>query len=334
MKEVEIIGGGLSGLSLGIYLRKLGVPVRVLEAGSYPRHKVCGEFVCGVGHGVLQEMGIAAVFSEALRHQKMAWWIGDDQVMRENLPQTAYGLSRFHMDAMLAEMFVDAGGELVTGQRVQRKDNDGLVWAVGKRKRGGDWIGLKVHVHGADLEGLEMHVGKRGYLGLCGVEKGRVNCCGLFRLNRELDRKNLLMSYLEVNGMDCLRERFSAWEVDEASHCATAGFSMGGQQRPGLFCVGDATHLIPPFTGNGMSMAIESAWLAAPWLAKYARGDLDWRQACEGNVTSSASYFKKRTSLARGLHPLLLSRLGRQVMKWSGKSGVLPFGPLFKHLRT
>ena len=52
MREIEIVGGGLSGLSLGIYLRRRGVPVRILEAGAYPRHKVCGEFVCGVSNDV------------------------------------------------------------------------------------------------------------------------------------------------------------------------------------------------------------------------------------------------------------------------------------------
>ena len=42
MKAVTIIGGGLSGLCLGIGLRQRGVPVRIIEAGTYPRHKVCG----------------------------------------------------------------------------------------------------------------------------------------------------------------------------------------------------------------------------------------------------------------------------------------------------
>ena len=69
MREIEIVGGGLSGLSLGIYLRKRGVPVRILEAGGYPRHKVCGEFVCGVSSDVLAEMGISDVFAKARRHQ-------------------------------------------------------------------------------------------------------------------------------------------------------------------------------------------------------------------------------------------------------------------------
>ena len=51
MRKIEIIGGGLSGLSLGLSLLRRGVAVRIIESGSYPRHKVCGEFVCGVSTG-------------------------------------------------------------------------------------------------------------------------------------------------------------------------------------------------------------------------------------------------------------------------------------------
>jgi len=43
MKRVQIVGGGLAGLTLGLRLRQFGVPVDLYEAGSYPRHRVCGE---------------------------------------------------------------------------------------------------------------------------------------------------------------------------------------------------------------------------------------------------------------------------------------------------
>lgn len=334
MKTIEIIGGGLSGLSLGIYLRKLGVPVRILEGGSYPRHKVCGEFVCGVSVQVLEQMGIREVFKSARQHEGLAWWMGDDLMMREQLPRQAMGLSRYRMDADLAAVFETAGGELLVGTRANAADEEGRIWATGKRKRRGQWIGLKVHARDVDLNGLEMHVGKRGYLGLSGVEDGRVNCCGLFKVDKAVDRKNMLAGYLWANGLHALHERFCNWDIDEESFCATAGFELGAQERSGAFCVGDAALLIPPFSGNGMSMAIESSCLAGPWLAKFAKGDLAWQEACQAYDADCDRYFSKRMRLAGSLHPLLFNGFGRGLLKWSATGGVLPFGFLFNHLRS
>lgn len=334
MRKIEIIGGGLSGLSLGLSLLRRGVAVRIIESGSYPRHKVCGEFVCGVSNAVLDDMGITDVFVDARRHRNLKWWMGNELVLRDELPEEAIGLSRYRMDADLAESFQSAGGELVTAKRVGSGDADGRVWAVGKRKRKGKWIGLKVHAKNVNLDGLEMHVGQRGYLGLSGIEDGRVNCCGLFRINKEVEKDNILASYLKINGLDQLHEKFCQWDIDESSFSATAGFSLGAQESQGAFCVGDASLLIPPFTGNGMSMAIESSWLATPWLEKFSRGDLGWLDACSGYSSSCEDYFGKRMRLAGGLHPLLFNRAGRSLLKWSALSGLLPFGFLFKQLRS
>jgi len=43
--DLIIIGGGLAGLSSAILSSRQGLKVLVIEKGSYPRHKVCGEFI-------------------------------------------------------------------------------------------------------------------------------------------------------------------------------------------------------------------------------------------------------------------------------------------------
>ena len=65
-KPITIIGGGLAGLTLGIGLRQLGAPVTIWEAGRYPRHRVCGEFISGNGQAVLQRFGLLARFEQGL----------------------------------------------------------------------------------------------------------------------------------------------------------------------------------------------------------------------------------------------------------------------------
>src|SRR5712671_5995951 len=64
-KHITIIGGGLAGLTLGIGLRLGKVPVTILEAGCYPRHRVCGEFVSGRGQDVLARLGLRDIFLRA-----------------------------------------------------------------------------------------------------------------------------------------------------------------------------------------------------------------------------------------------------------------------------
>lgn len=336
MRSVHIIGGGLAGLSLGVYLRKQNVPVKITEAGRYPMHKVCGEFICGVSNHVLQDLGVADVITQSIEHRSMTWWMQDSVVMKDKLPTVAWGLSRYKIDEDLARLFVNLGGHLSEGSKFTDEDSEGIVWAIGKRKKRGRWIGLKIHVLDAEVEGLEMHVGHRGYIGLCGVEGGRTNCCGLFRVDKSAkgSGSELIEKYLEHNGLFQLGKRFHGWGKDKVSFTATAGFSFGTQEQAGQLCVGDASYLIPPFTGNGMSMALESAWLASPWILQFAQEEISWSQAVDGYHNECVAFFQKRMRLSTAMQPLLFHRFGRTMLKTAALSGVLPFEFLFRQLRT
>ena len=114
-RVIEIIGGGLAGLSLGIALRRAGIPVVLHEAGDYPRHRVCGEFIAGLETRTLDELGVAAALSGALPHAEVAWSIGERAPQVQRLPSPALALIRHTLDARLAEMFNASGGELSTG---------------------------------------------------------------------------------------------------------------------------------------------------------------------------------------------------------------------------
>jgi len=64
-QRVQIIGGGLAGLTLGIGLRQHDVPVTIIEAGHYPRHRVCGEFISGAGLQSLARLGLRQKLDQA-----------------------------------------------------------------------------------------------------------------------------------------------------------------------------------------------------------------------------------------------------------------------------
>ena len=95
MKQITIVGGGLGGLTLGIGLRRKGVPVTVWEAGQYPRHRVCGEFISGRGQKVLQELGLRGKLLEAgaVRAETAVFFLGKARTPVRPLPEPALCIS-------------------------------------------------------------------------------------------------------------------------------------------------------------------------------------------------------------------------------------------------
>src|SRR5258706_11452500 len=94
---ITIVGGGLAGLSLGIALRQRKIPVVLWEAGQYPRHRVCGEFISGRGVQALQRMDLLDSVRQAeprLAQTAMAF-SEQKSFRRRTLPEPALCISRF-----------------------------------------------------------------------------------------------------------------------------------------------------------------------------------------------------------------------------------------------
>ena len=335
MKRIEIAGGGLAGLSLGIALRKHDVPVLVREAGSYPRHKVCGEFINGVTLETLEVLGIAGIFKKALRHSRTRWWVGSREILDAEMARPALGMSRWEMDLALRNLFLRQGGELQVKDRVTCEPREGLVWTAGRRlEKDSEWLGLKGHFEGVPLEGgLEMHIGDGGYVGLTPITEdgSRLNVCALFK-RRALRGENLMVSYLRECGLGDLSERLEEGSLDQASMTGVSGFHLGAQRaEDGMCSLGDAERMIPPFTGNGMSMAFESAETALEPLLRYSQGG-EWDQ-CRGEINDALEQrFRKRVSFALKLHRFLTTSAGRGGLSLAAQSGLLPFNWLHRQL--
>jgi hypothetical protein len=126
-----------------------------------------------------------------------------------------------------------------------------------------------------------MHLAANGYVGLARVEEDRINVCGLFRLDPKLSGKGpqTLERYMRAGSLARLAERVFAARLDEESFLGVAGFRLGRQTRPeALALLGDAWGMIPPFTGNGMSMAFESAAIAVEPLHSWRVGRATWEK--------------------------------------------------------
>jgi len=335
-RPIEIVGGGLAGLSLGLALRRADVPVRVHEAGRYPRHRVCGEFIAGLSETTIDRLGLGPVLAGALRHVDVAWSLGDGPTRLQRLPQPALALSRHVLDAQLAEHFVAAGGDLRTGSRLDAATpTPGRVIATGRPRSGqAVWLGLKAHWGDLPLtRPLEMHVGEHGYVGLARIA-GRVNVCGLFR-RRPLSRRGpgLLVDYVRAAGLSALAGRLASAACDHDSFCAVAALEFGRRVAPPTgIQLGDAGATIAPFTGNGMAMAFQSAETALPVLLDYAQGRIDWSGA-EGTVAAALRRrFRLRLASAGLLHPFLLQPWRQRWFSWLHRAQLVPFRPLYAAL--
>src|SRR4029077_21229605 len=101
-KSVTIVGGGLAGVTLGIGLRQRGVPVTLWEAGRYPRHRVCGEFISGRGLEVLTRLDLRKKFERAgaALASTAEFFSTRSGSGARSLPSSALCLSRYVMDEL------------------------------------------------------------------------------------------------------------------------------------------------------------------------------------------------------------------------------------------
>lgn len=335
--EITIAGGGLAGLSLAIALRQRDIPVTVIEAGSYPRHRVCGEFISGVSFETLGNLGIAGFFHDALWHQTLSWHDQGNRFYQGKLPEPALGISRLALDHRLKNRFEELGGELITGTRVRHEPDQGFVWAAGRRATKGRWLGLKAHFRGIPMNAhLEMHSGNNGYAGLAGVEDNWINVCGLFKIDRSIEAKgpDLLPAYLEAGGNHALAELLRGANCREGSFSAVAGFELGRQPAiPGVVCIGDAESMIPPFTGNGMSMAFQSAEIAIEPLVAWSEDSISWETAKDRIASDLRKRFRRRLTTAVALHHVILHPSGRKLLRSLSAAHLLPFRPALSLVR-
>ena len=65
--------------------------------------------------------------------------------------------------------------------------------------------------------------------------------------------------------------------------------------------------MIPPLTGNGMSMAFESAELAIAPLAAWSRGEIAWSDARQKIARDCDAAFARRLAWAKWLQCLVLT---------------------------
>jgi len=209
--DAVVIGAGIGGTCAALSLAQRGARVMLVEAGDFPRHKVCGEFLSPESRATFYRLGVEDAILEAGALPVHATRIiSNTGVLRVPLPPGALALSRFRLDALLWSA-AKAGGVLCQAQTRVKKVADNVVETATKAihakaviaapGRGASWlkhnepntratsiqapryIGLKAHFRNVRLEAgvVELHTWRGGYCGLVRVEDGFTNVCLLSR---------------------------------------------------------------------------------------------------------------------------------------------------------
>lgn len=267
-----ILGGGLSGATAAIAARLQGSPVTLVEKSVFPRHKVCGEFLSPEVLPLLAQMGLEAKFAAenpAPMRRVVLNFGGREK--RFPLPETAYGLSRYKLDAMLFQRAQELG--VVTTRETEASPT---IVATGRGalpggsgEKGQRLFGFKAHFRGTVNDAVELYFIPGGYVGVNPVEGGITNVCGLCSESalRKLDFNvdNLISENPALRNRLQPMERLWDWLF-----VGPLVFTNRFKTKPNAFYTGDAVSFVDPFTGSGMLAALHSGWLAGSMAAQGA----------------------------------------------------------------
>ena len=294
--ETIIVGGGPAGAATACALAAAGRDAVLIERADAPHHKVCGEFLSVETQTQLLALGVDAAALGAAAIDQVAVYSPTRNVTAA-LPFRALSLSRYRLDDVLLRRAGTLGAQIKRGIGVRNVTPDGegwivqcddgalrcrnLVLATGKLglrgiedDRDGSRVGLKMHLRLTDaarraLAGrVELYFVDRSYAGFELIEDGIANLCLL--MPRDLVAR-LGPGWQQVSGhltraLPALAGRLAGaqplWEKPLAVVCPAAGH-LHREQGPAVYRVGDRLAHIPPFTGDGLAIALASAAVAA-----------------------------------------------------------------------
>ena len=254
---------------------------------------------------------------------------------RFQLPRPARVVARHHFDAALRGLLLELGGRVEEGVRVEHgvSGGEGVAWAVGRTKALGAcrWVGLKAHFHGLAAEAdLEMHAGYGAYVGLCEIAPGTMNVSGLFRASKiPCGSARDWRSLLERHGLGALARRLASARMLPGSLCSVSHLRFGWNPCQSALRVGDARAVIPPLAGNGLSLAIETAMLAAPLLEGWSAGALSWNKTMGAARRICHERLARRLRLAGAAQCLLMWGPARELFGCFSAAGIVPWRQMF-----
>jgi len=390
--DAIIIGGGPAGATAAILLAKAGWSVAIVEKASFPRRKVCGEFISATNAQLLSELGVGETFRQRAGPEvRRVGLFADETTLSSAMPRadgavSGWGraLGRASLDLLLLESAAANGADVwqpwsaigvspvgdsyacrISARNAEETLHAPIVIAAhGSWERGAlptqsnrthrpsDLLAFEVHFRDSELPSdlMPLLAFPGGYGGMVHSDGGRVSlsCCirrdALQDCRRSHDRQHAGDAVFRHIVESCLGVRESLGRAVLDGRWLSAGpIDPGIRPRyaHGIFRIGNAAGEAHPIVAEGISMAMQSAWLLRRQLI--ARGDAiaspraraeigraysaEWSSHFATRIHAAALFagLAMRPSSATLLLPLL--RRFPKILTWgaelSGKTKVL-----------
>lgn len=289
---VAIAGGGIAGAAAACLL---GPEATLVERQPGPHHKVCGEFISWEAQDALAHLGLdlPALAGAPIHTVRL---IHGHQHAAHPLPRPGLGLSRRQLDTALLALAAARGARVLQGHAVRHVGADGIdidglghlparrvLLATGKHDLpaarrpapGRPLIGFKTHLRLAPTEAaalagaVEVILFSGGYAGLQPIEDGLANLCLLIDQPRFTAAGSTWPGVRAHLAARCphlaarLHGAVEAWPRPLAIARVPYGYVHAGAALPGVLRLGDQMGVIPSFSGDGMAIALHTAFAAA-----------------------------------------------------------------------
>ncbi|MFA6045447.1 MAG: NAD(P)/FAD-dependent oxidoreductase [Phycisphaerales bacterium] len=292
-RHAAIIGAGPAGSLCAWPLAKAGWRVTLFERATFPRVKVCGEFVSPAATDVLEEiLPEAELLAAGARRIRRVELLAAGRTRQWQMPAAAWALSRASLDTLLLARAAEAGATVLSpasvrdveygdaGVTVRMADGDSIAADVvihadgagrfdpaGAVEPAPGLVGMKCHLRlppKGDV--LSMRAARGAYVGTVSVEGGLSTCA--------LVARKSLVHAADGDGDQLLAalwpEYRPTWREGDwkASGVPRSGYRDPGHPRS--FRIGNAAAAVDPVGGEGIGLALWSGRTLGALLANAA----------------------------------------------------------------
>ncbi len=336
MKQVIIIGGGLSGLIAANCLAEAQVPVILFERKEYPFHRVCGEYISNETIPFLKSLQLfPEKFNPPSINQLQLTSVNGKSATLE-LDLGGFGISRYALDQYLYEKAKNRGvvfhlntevdGVAYAKEKFEVKTKDQIweadvvIGCFGKRskldvslkrdfiQKRSPYVGVKYHIRTQHPDALiALHNFKDGYCGISNIEDGKSCLCYLTHRDNVKKFGNIkAMEETILYKNPFLKSIFIEAEFlyDKPEVINEISFETKSPIQDHILMGGDAAGMITPLCGNGMALAIHSAKIVSELVLAFNKNEISREQLEKNYADKWNSLFANRLWAGRQIQNL------------------------------